>query len=133
MQWLQIIRVTNIREARGISARWVNQAIRKMFHAQDVVAIQGPTAPKNEIIVQLLQYLTENANRKKKPLKVLVSSVQNEAVYGVVERLVAMVISQSIMLRSSSSMRSLIQNGSTKCVDIILLVSSVSNAISIQN
>ncbi len=67
-----------------------SKAIRKMFYAQDIVAIQGPPGTgKTKIIVQLLQYLTEDANRKKKPLKVLVSSVQNEAVYGVVERLVA--------------------------------------------
>ena len=62
-------------------------ALQKILGCQDIVAIQGPPGTgKTSVIVEALLNLAEQ-RRKGVALKVLVSSVQNEAIDNVAERL----------------------------------------------
>lgn len=63
-------------------------ALRLILGCQDVVAIQGPPGTgKTRVIVEALRQLAAHGVRKGRRVRVLVSSVQNEAIRNVVERL----------------------------------------------
>ncbi|GMU06523.1 DEAD/DEAH box helicase [Corallococcus caeni] len=63
-------------------------ALLKILGCQEMVAIQGPPGTgKTRVIVEALRQIAASRGRKQKPFRVLVSSVQNEAIDNVVERL----------------------------------------------
>lgn len=63
------------------------RALEKILGCRDLVAIQGPPGTgKTSVIVEALLNLAER-RKKGQPLRVLVSSVQNEAIDNVAERL----------------------------------------------
>jgi len=68
--------------------RHQEHAVRMILGCEDVVAIQGPPGTgKTRVIVEALRQLAAARADRKEPLRVLISSVQNEAVLNVVERL----------------------------------------------
>ncbi|WP_141323415.1 DEAD/DEAH box helicase [Myxococcus sp. AB025B] len=63
-------------------------ALLKILGCQELVAIQGPPgAGKTRVIVEALQQLAATRRRSQPPIRVLISSVQNEAIDNVVEKL----------------------------------------------
>jgi hypothetical protein len=63
-------------------------ALLKILGCQEMVAIQGPPGTgKTRVIVEALRQIAASRRKKQKPFRVLVSSVQNEAIDNVVERL----------------------------------------------
>lgn len=64
------------------------RAIELILGCGSVVAIQGPPGTgKTRVIVEALRQLADRRRRGEPPLKVLIASVQNEAIANVVERL----------------------------------------------
>lgn len=68
--------------------RHQREAVELILGVQDIVAIQGPPGTgKTRVIAEALRQLAKSRTPGQPPLRVLISSVQNEAVGNVVERL----------------------------------------------